>query len=204
MSWREARPSRQGWKNAISWLVRADLKNSKWETRQRRGEGWMTVWKEGRREGNYAEAPAGPPPVSGTVLDKAPGLRTGGNTGVRLRSWWEIRKTRRCWLAPNSPFFPTGETDTTLCRRCRLPEINNSCGKPPLLCGRSGESVPSSIFFHPRIRQCFLDSRVTVAVVLGWLADFSVIKVLSFIRPEYLQWNIYLGGRKSSSSCTLT
>lgn len=83
-------------------------------------DGWQSGREEerrGSREGNGAEAPAGPPHVSGTVLDKAPGPRTRGNTGVRLCSWWEIRKTRRSWLAPNPPFFPTGEVEATLCRR---------------------------------------------------------------------------------------
>lgn len=194
ISWRETRLSRQGWKKAISWLVGADLKNSTRETRQRRGEGWMTVWQEGRREGNYAEAPAGPPPVSGTLLDKAPGLRTGGNTGVRLRSGWEIRKNTSLLTGPKLSLLPNGGRRTPHCAGAADSQrLTTPAAKRHYFMEGAASLCPRLSFPSEGPASVSSTSRVT-AVALGWLADFSVMKVLSFIGSEYLQWNVYLGG----------
>lgn len=149
-----------------------------------------------------AEAPAGEPPGCSTASHQAAGLWIRGNTGVRLRRWWRIRKTCRCWLGPNSPVFPAGgeggpkphcagtqsRRDELLLRQSDAALMGRVASRSPLLSFPS--HGPSLFPQHPSRCGC-----------TGMTCRLFCKN--SFIRSESLQWNVDWRKSENCTSCTI-
>lgn len=114
----------------------------------------------GRRGGADAEAPAGPPHVSGTVFDKAAGLRTRGNTGVRLRSGWEIRKRVAADWPRTLPSSQQGRREPHCARAAQTPGDERLLRQTATALWKERRVSALFCLVHQRFRQRLLDFRV--------------------------------------------